>query len=185
MTPRANVAALIGSPVAHSLSPVIHRAAFAAAGVDWSYVAFDVPAGRAGEALAAMRVLGIRGLSVTTPHKEQVAGGVDELDPAARAIGAVNTVVLDEGGRLVGHSTDGDGFVVALRADGIDVAGLAVAVLGAGGAARSVVEALGRAGAASIVVVNRSPDRAAVAAALAPARESRTVIWPASWAPPT
>ena len=68
-----NVAALIGSPVGHSLSPVIHQAAFDAAGVDWRYVAFDVPAGRAVEALAAMRALGIAGLSVTTPHKEQVA----------------------------------------------------------------------------------------------------------------
>ena len=69
----SDVAALIGSPVGHSLSPVIHQAAFDAAGVDWRYVAFDVPAGRADEALAAMRVLGIAGLSVTTPHKEQVA----------------------------------------------------------------------------------------------------------------
>ena len=116
-----NVAALIGSPVAHSLSPVIHQAAFDAAGLDWRYVAFDVAAGRADEALAAMRVLGIGGLSVTTPHKEQVAACVDGLAPAAAALRSVNTVVVEDDGRLVGHSTDGHGFVAALHADGVDV----------------------------------------------------------------
>ena len=80
------LAAVIGSPVAHSLSPAIHRAAFHAAGVDWSYVAFDVPPGRADEALDAMRLLRFGGLSVTMPHKEDVARAVDRLDPAARAL---------------------------------------------------------------------------------------------------
>lgn len=163
----APVAAVIGSPVGHSLSPVIHRAAFAAAGLDWSYVAFDVAAGRADEALAAMRVLGLAGYSVTTPHKEQVAGGVDELAPSAAVLDSVNTVVVADDGRLVGHSTDGDGFVASLEAEGIDVAGMTVVVLGAGGAARSVVSALGRAGAADIAVINRTPERVAAIVALA------------------
>ena len=95
-------------------------------------MAFDVPAGRADEALAAMRVLGIAGLSVTTPHKEQVADCVDGLAPAAAALRSVNTVVAEDDGRLVGHSTDGQGFVAALHADGVDVCGMHVAVLGAG-----------------------------------------------------
>jgi len=163
-----SVAALIGSPVAHSLSPLIHRAAFEAAGVDWSYVAFDVKAGRAHAALDAVRTLGIAGLSVTTPHKEEVAASVDRLDEAATRLRSVNTVVVDDDGGLVGHSTDGDGFVASLAAGGIDVGGIHVAVLGAGAAARSVVSALDRAGAGAIVVVNRTASRVDEVIALAP-----------------
>jgi shikimate dehydrogenase len=162
------VAGLIGSPVGHSLSPVIHQAAFDAAGIDWHYVAFDVPAGRADDALAAMRVLGISGLSVTTPHKEQVADTVDGLAPAAATLRSVNTVVAEADGRLVGHSTDGQGFIAALHADGVDVCGTHVAVIGAGAAARSVVAALDHAGAAAIVVVNRTPGKIGAVTSLAP-----------------
>jgi shikimate dehydrogenase len=165
--PAAGCAGLIGSPVAHSLSPAIHRAAFAAAGLEWVYAAFDVAPGRAAEALDAMRVLGLRGLSVTMPHKEQVAGCVDRLDPAARSLRSVNTVSWD-GDLLVGWSTDGAGFIASLTEQGITVDGARVAVIGAGGAARSVVDSLGRAGAAAVVVVNRTSARAAEAAALAP-----------------
>lgn len=162
------VAAVIGHPVGHSLSPVIHRAAFAAAGLDWSYVAFDVAPGHADRALDAMRALGIAGYSVTTPHKEQVAEGVDRLAASASALRSVNTVARGPDGELVGHSTDGDGFVASLAAEGIDVAGMTVLVLGAGAAARSVVSALGRARAASIVVANRSPERLPAVLGLAP-----------------
>lgn len=166
MTAR-RLAALIGTPVEHSLSPVIHQAAFDEDGTDWTYVAFDVAAGHAADAIAAMRVLGISGLSVTMPHKHDVAAAVDRLDPAAAALGAVNTVSW-HGDELVGSSTDGAGFVASLAVDGIDVSGARIAVLGAGGAARSVIDALGRAGAASITVINRTSDRAASAAMLAP-----------------
>ncbi len=161
------VAAVIGHPVQQSLSPALHTAAFAAAGLDWRYVAFDVAPGAAGAALDAMRTLGIAGLSVTMPHKEDVAAAVDVLAPAAAALRSVNTVSRDDDGRLVGHSTDGDGFVASLAAAGVAVDGTRVAVLGAGAAARSVVDALGRAGAIDIAVVNRTPDKAAAAAALA------------------
>jgi shikimate dehydrogenase len=160
------LAALIGSPVEHSLSPVIHQAAFDSAGVDWAYVAFDVAPGRAAEALDAMRVLGIAGLSVTMPHKHDVAAAVDRLDPAAAALHSVNTVSWD-GDDLVGSSTDGAGFVASLAEVGVDVSGARVAVLGAGGAARSVIDALGRAGAASISVINRTTERAESASRLA------------------
>jgi shikimate dehydrogenase len=160
------VAALIGSPVEHSLSPVIHQAAFDAAGVDWIYAAFDVAPGRAGDAVAAMRVLGIRGLSVTMPHKHDVAEAVDRLDQAATALRSVNTVSWD-GDDLVGSSTDGAGFVAALADDGIDVRGASVVIIGAGGAARSLIDALGRSGAASIRVVNRTAERARSACELA------------------
>jgi shikimate dehydrogenase len=160
------LAALIGSPVEHSLSPVIHQAAFDSAGVDWAYVAFDVAPGRAADALDAMRVLGIAGLSVTMPHKHDVAAAVDRLDPAAAALHSVNTVSWD-GDDLVGSSTDGAGFVASLAEVGVDVSGARVAVLGAGGAARSVIDALGRAGAASISVINRTTERAESASRLA------------------
>ncbi|MFV0308639.1 MAG: shikimate dehydrogenase [Desertimonas sp.] len=161
------VAAVIGSPVAHSLSPALHNAAFAAAGIDAVYVAFDVAPGRAGAALDAMRTLGLLGLSVTTPHKVDVADAVDELAPAAAALHSVNTVAVGGSGQLVGHSTDGDGFVASLAAAGVGVGGARVAMLGAGAAARSLVDALGRAGVADLAVINRSADRAERAAALA------------------
>lgn len=162
------IAAVIGSPVTHSLSPVIHQAAFDAAGVRWAYTAFEVPAGKASEAVAAMRALGLAGLSVTMPHKSDVARLVDRLDPAARALDSVNTIAWD-GDQLVGSSTDGAGFVASLADAGVDVAGARVVIIGAGGAARSVIDALGRAGVADITVLNRSRDRAEQAATLASA----------------
>ncbi len=170
MTPRGStrVAAIIGHPVSHSLSPALHNAAFAAAGLDWIYVAFDVEAGEAATALAGMRALGIGGLSVTMPHKSDVYAAVDVVAPEAEALESVNTVVVDAEGLLVGHSTDGAGFVDSLHADAhTDPAGQRIAVVGAGGAARSVIDALGRAGAAEVVVVNRTHDSAVQAARLA------------------
>lgn len=163
------VAAVIGDPVRHSLSPAIHNAAFAAAGLDWVFVAFPVAAGRAAAAVDAVRALDLGGLSVTMPHKHEVARHVDRLTPDAAALGAVNCVARD-GDVLVGHNTDGDGFVDALRADaGVDPAGRRAVVLGAGGAARAVVLALARGG-AEVVVVNRSPEPAERAVALAGGR---------------
>jgi shikimate dehydrogenase len=161
------VAALIGSPVQHSLSPALHNAGFAATGADWVYTAFDVALGDAGAALDAMRVLGFGGLSVTMPHKDAVAALVDELDPAAAALRSVNTVVPIGDGRLKGYSTDGAGFIASLSAHGLDVADRRVCVFGAGGAARAIIDALARAGAKSITVINRSADRARAAASLA------------------
>lgn len=161
------VAAVIGSPVRHSLSPALHNAAFAQLGLDWVYVALHVDAGRAGDAMRAMRVLGLGGLSVTMPHKEDVAAAVDSLDPAAAALRSVNTVVPQPDGSLRGYSTDGAGFVASLEAAGESVAGRSVVVLGAGGAARAIVDALARSGAARIAVVNRTATSAEAAASLA------------------
>jgi shikimate dehydrogenase len=162
---------VIGDPVAHSRSPAIHNAAFAALGLDWVYVAFPVAAGRGADAVAAVRTLGIAGLSVTMPHKSDVAATCDDLTPAARALGSVNTVV-NRDGRIVGDSTDGPGLVAALRGHGVDPAGRRVLVLGAGGAARAIVDALGREG-ARVTVAARRADAAERAAALAP--EGRAV----------
>lgn len=162
------LAAVIGAPVTHSLSPALHNAAFEAAGLDWRFVAFEVAPGAALGALAAMRTLGIRGLAVTMPHKADIAAAVDRLDDAAATLRSVNTVVLEPDGTTLGLSTDGDGFVESIRAEGIVVARRRVVVIGAGGAARSIVDALGRAGAADIAIVNRTAASAESAAELAP-----------------
>ena len=160
------IAAVIGSPVAHSLSPVLHNAAFAALGLDWAYVAFDVEPAGLEVAVRGATALGLVGLSVTMPHKDAIANLVDRLSPTARQLGAVNTVHR-LGDQLVGESTDGAGFIDALRHDeGFDAKDTTAAVIGAGGAARAIVLALAQAGAREIVVVNRSADRAASAAAL-------------------
>ncbi len=165
-TGRTRVAAVIGDPVRHSLSPVIHNAAFQALDLDWTYVAFEVPAGGGAGAVAGMRALGLAGMNVTMPLKGEVADAVDRCSVDAAALGAVNTVHW-EAGELVGDNTDGAGFLDALRIDeGVDAASRRCVVLGAGGAARAVVLALRRAGAAEIVVVNRTPARGEEAAAL-------------------
>jgi shikimate dehydrogenase len=168
-TGATHVTAVIGCPVRHSLSPVMHNAAFRALGLDWVYVAFEVPPGSARSALAAMRALGIAGLNVTMPHKSDVAAAVDRLTPTAQALGAVNTVMrAPRGDELVGENTDGPGFIDALRIDeGFDPAGRRCVVIGAGGAARAVVRALADARAAEITVVNRTAARASAAASLA------------------
>lgn len=160
------VAGIIGDPVVHSRSPAIHNAAYVACGLDWSYVAFPVPAGRGGEAVAAMRTLSIAGLNVTMPHKLAAAAACDEITVTAATLEAVNTVVR-RGDRLVGDSTDGDGFVRAFRDEGLDPAGCRVLVLGAGGAARAITYALGAEG-AQVTVAARHDDRAQAAALLAP-----------------
>jgi shikimate dehydrogenase len=119
------------------------------------------------EALAGMRALGIRGLSVTLPHKEDAAAAVDELSDTATALGAVNTVVVGDDGRLRGENTDAGGFLAALADAGVDAGGRRCLVRGAGGAARAVVWALAQAGASEVVVVpGRNRERAVVTAAL-------------------
>ncbi len=165
------VAGVIGDPVRHSLSPVLHNAAYRELGLDWVYVAFEVPDGATRGALEAMRTLDLAGLSVTMPHKTAAAACCNELSDDAAALHSVNTVSIGSGGRLVGDSTDGEGFLRSLRDAGHDPAGASVVLLGAGGAARAVARALGRAG-ARVVVCARKADAAAVAAQLA-AGESR------------
>lgn len=168
ITAATTVAAVIGSPVRHSLSPVLQAAAFAQLGLDWTMVAFEVAAGDGAAAVAAMGALGLGGMAVTMPLKAEVAAAVDERDPAAAALRSVNTVVRLPDGRTRGMSTDGDGFVDSLLTAGVDPAGMTVLVIGAGGAGRSIVDALGRRGAAAITVVNRTDTAAVEAARLSP-----------------
>ena len=137
ITGRTRICAVIGDPVGHSLSPRIHNAAFEALGLDYAYVPFHVRRGEAGAAVQAVRALGLRGLSVTIPHKVDVIPHLDEIDPVAENIGSVNTIVND-GGRLLGYSTDGPGALRALAASGVHPAGRKVLLLGSGGAARAL-----------------------------------------------
>jgi len=162
--------AVVGHPVSHSLSPAIHNAAFAAAGLDWEMVAEDVAPEDGPGLVAAARGRGLRGLAVTMPHKVVVAESVDSLDLAAAALRSVNTVVFSDGASR-GLSTDGDGFVDSLRAAGHDPAGAVVTLIGAGAAARSIVDGLGRAGVARVLISNRTPAAAEEAARLAPMAE--------------
>lgn len=155
------VAGVMGDPVRHSLSPVLHNAAFAALGLDWVYVAFPVPAGAAAAALAGARALGLAGLSVTMPHKAAAAAAVDRLTPVASRLQSVNTVSR-VGDDLVGDSTDGAGFLDAMALDqGWSPAGRRCVVLGTGGAARAVCLALAGAGAAEVAVLGRRAEAVA------------------------
>lgn len=161
------LAAVLGHPVRHSLSPIIHNAAFRALDLDWVFVAFDVAPEAGTEAVRGAAALGVSGLSITMPHKAAAAAACDRLHPSAELLGAVNCIGR-EGASLVGHNTDGPGFLDAIRVDeGFDPAGCRAVVLGAGGAARAVALALADAGAADVVVVNRTAARGTDAAALA------------------
>ena len=149
------------------MSPAIHNAAFDACDIDGVYVALPVAAGHVAEAVAAMRVFGWYGLSVTMPHKQAVMRECDELTPSAERLQAVNCLFWREG-KIVGDNTDGAGFVRGLHADlGVSPKGLNCALVGAGGAAGAVADSLTRAGAARVMVVNRTAERAAAVARLA------------------
>jgi shikimate dehydrogenase len=160
------LAAIIGDPVRHSLSPLLHNTAYAELGLDWIYVAFAVPASQTAAALDAVRTLDLVGLSVTMPHKTAAADGCDELSADAAALHSVNTVTRLPDGHLRGDSTDGEGFVRSVREAGHPLQGATALVLGAGGSARVVARALARHGAA-VTIAARRPEAAADAAARA------------------
>src|ERR1700690_966453 len=132
---------IFGHPVGHSLSPAIHNAAFAELGLDLSYVAHDVEPQNLASAMAAIRALNYRGLSITIPHKIAALSLVDEIDETARHIGCINTVV-NSGGVLTGYNSDGLGALGALRAAHVEPRGADVVVLGSGGAARAIAVTL-------------------------------------------
>ena len=155
---QAKLVGLIGYPVEHSLSPVMHNSAFAALNLSWCYVPLPVRPERLGEAVAGLRALSLVGANVTVPHKEAVMPHLDHVAPEAQAIGAVNTIVVREG-KLIGYNTDWQGFLTALSESGFDPQGKQAVVVGAGGAARAVVYALAQAG-AQVTVLNRTLARA-------------------------
>lgn len=151
--------AVIGSPIAHSASPKIYNYGFERLGLDYVYVAFDVKEHEMKDAIAAMRTFQLRGCNVTMPGKTEAVKYMDELSPAARIIGAVNTIVNDNG-RLKGYITDGEGAVGSLRDNGVDVSGRKIVVAGAGGAATAIQVQCALDGAREIVIFNRTVSRA-------------------------
>jgi shikimate dehydrogenase len=150
---------VIGHPIGHSLSPIMHNAAFDADGVDYVYVAMDVAPDLLPTAVEGLRALGFVGYNVTMPHKKAIIPLMDELDKAALLAGAVNTVVV-EGGRLRGLNTDGSGFVEACEEAGVSLSGRSVLILGAGGAAAAIAVASLNEGASRLCIANRTEGRA-------------------------
>ncbi|MGB8224452.1 MAG: shikimate dehydrogenase [Polyangiales bacterium] len=149
---------IFGWPVAHSKSPQMHEAAARALGIELRYERFEVAPADLAQALRRKHREEIDGYNVTVPHKEAVMGLIDEVAPAARMIGAVNTVVR-AAGRYVGHNTDAPGLVRSLEEAGLELDDARVVVLGAGGAARAAVVGLSEAGASKVVVLSRRPER--------------------------
>lgn len=157
--------AVLGHPVGHSLSPAMQNAAFAALGLDAVYLAFDVPPNRLGNVLPALAELGFTGLNLTVPLKEAAFRIIPDLDPAARQLGSVNTVVFAPDG-MKGYSTDGPGFLQALEESwAVSPKGMAVFLVGCGGAGRAVAMACAAAGAARISLADADESRAAALAA--------------------
>lgn len=162
VTGKTKVYGIVGWPVEHSLSPVMQNAALQAAAIDAIYVPFAVAPDQLAAAISGLRAMRVSGFNVTIPHKTAIMALLDELSPAAVLAGAVNTVV-NQGGRLIGHNTDGDGLIASLAEDlGCPVAGSSVVLVGAGGAACGALAALCRAGVGSVVVLNRSQKAADV-----------------------
>ena len=155
---KTKVCAVIGDPVEHSLSPIIHNAAFQHLNLDYVYVAFNVRASQLKDAILGVRGLGIYGLNVTMPHKISIIKYLDELDETAKRIGSVNTV-LNKDGRLIGYTTDGVGAFNALKYAGSDPLGKKVVVLGAGGASRSICFTLAER-VRELIILNRTLERA-------------------------
>ncbi|SEB40388.1 shikimate dehydrogenase [Paenibacillus sp. GP183] len=151
---------VFGDPVRHSRSPLMMNRAFQEMGINAAYAAFHVKPDELGNAVAGIRALGFRGVNVTIPHKVEVMRHLDAIDEGARRIGAVNTIV-NENGKLTGFNTDGIGYVRSLQEEtGIELEGMRVLLLGAGGAARGVAFSLAKAGVRRIVIANRTIDRA-------------------------
>ena len=153
---KTKLCGVIGDPVSHTLSPAMHNAAFASLDLDYAYLAFQVKSAELCAAIEGMKALRLRGLNITIPHKVSVVQFLDELDPLALDIGAVNTIVNIEG-KLKGYNTDAGGFLQSLLAAGLDPKGKKTALLGAGGAARAIGFALAHSG-AKITVLNRKEE---------------------------
>ncbi|MCX7600154.1 MAG: shikimate dehydrogenase [Armatimonadetes bacterium] len=159
------VVGVIGWPVAHSLSPPMHNAAFAYLGLDWIYVPFPVAPEKVRQAMDGVRGLSIAGINVTIPHKAAVVPYLDEIDQTVADLGVANTI-HNAGGILKGYNTDGPGLLRSLQEAGCQVEGQQVALIGAGGAARAVATAVARAGAARLTILNRTVAKAEELAAV-------------------
>ena len=160
ITGRTRLVGIFGDPVSHTLSPLMHNAAYAAMGLDICYVPMHVTKEYLPAAVAGIKAMDFLGLNVTVPHKVDIVGLIDRLDPNASHVGAVNTIV-NRNGFLLGYNTDGVGFIKALE-EKVSVAysGLSVLIFGAGGAARAIGLVLAERGVEAVNIVNRSRERA-------------------------
>ena len=157
---QTNVFAVLGHPIGHTLSPIMHNASFQALGLDALYLAFDMPPDHLMDALRSMGKLGFKGVNLTVPLKEVAFRGVDEIAESARLTGSVNTVQFLPDGRICGHSTDGDGFLLALQ-ESLDAhpQDMRIFMLGCGGAGRAVAITCAVAGAREIVLADLAKER--------------------------
>ena len=154
---RTGLFALIGTPVGHSKSPVMYNYSFKKLDLDYRYLAFDITVDKVKEALLAIKTFNIKGANVTMPCKSAVTEYMDELSPAARIIGACNTIVNDNG-KLVGHITDGVGYVRNLKENGVEVKGKKITIMGAGGAETAIQVQCALDGAREISIFNPKDD---------------------------
>jgi shikimate dehydrogenase len=152
---------VMAHPVGHSLSPLMHNAAFRALNLPHHYHAFDVPESKCKEAVQALNVLGLHGVNVTIPLKTTIMPELDEIDPEARVIGAVNTVVRNDRGILMGMNTDGSGYVRSLTEEtGVHLPDMHAFIIGAGGAAKAIAVYLIKNGCRQLTIVNRTINKA-------------------------
>ena len=158
ITGHTKLTALLGKPVAHSLSPLMHNEAFHLLGLDYVYLCFEVDETSLPDVVKGLRFAGIRGFNLTMPNKNRMAELCDHLSPAAELIGAVNTVVNDNG-VLTGHNTDGTGFLRSLTEAGCPVKGSTITLMGAGGAATAICAQAALDGAQAIRIFARPTSR--------------------------
>jgi shikimate dehydrogenase len=161
ITGKASIAGVIGYPVKHSLSPKLHNYWLEQYGIDGAYIPMEIVPEHLAQAIKALPCLGIKGINVTLPHKEEVLKLMDEVEPLARRIGAVNTVVIKDG-KLYGRNTDAYGFIANIKSQRRDFSfhNKTALMLGAGGAARAVCVGLLDAGCSAVLVANRTLVRA-------------------------
>jgi shikimate dehydrogenase len=181
----SEIIALFGLPVAENPTQYMQEQAFAALGLPWRYVTLEVPPARLPDAIRGMRAMNFAGANCTIPHKIAVMEHLDAITPTARKIGAVNTVIRQADGSLLGENTDGKGFIRSVQEAGADLAGIQAVVLGAGGAARAIAVELAEAGARSIRIVNRTEARGAELAAQVQERtgvETQFSLWEGDYA---
>ena len=163
ITGHTGLIGILANPIKHSKSPMIHNTAFEALGLDYVYLAFDVEKENLGAAVEGLRAMQARGFNISTPYKTAIIPYLDELLPAGRMSNAVNTVV-NEDGKLIGTSTDGEGFMRALREEGFDVIGKKVCMLGAGGAGTAIAMQAGLDGVGELSIFIRKGGRSVVQA---------------------
>lgn len=154
---RTQLIGLIATPIGHSLSPAMHNMSFRKLGLNNVYMAFEVGSQQLEDVLAGFRALNLRGFNVSMPNKMKILPYLDEVTPAARFVGAVNTVV-NENGKLIGYNTDGIGYVRGLKENGVDIKGKKMTLMGAGGAASAVAIQCAIDGAAEIHIFNREDE---------------------------